>query len=108
MIESKIFNPPISMIAPNMPDGRLEMSRLLAAAAINTEFCRQLLADPISALRHGFQGEDFSFTEEERDLILSIRARSLAELASELARTFNEHLHLGIKHTVQPIGVFGS
>jgi len=108
MIESKIFNPPISMIAPNMPDGRLEMSRLLAAAAINPDFCQLLLADPDSALRSGFLGEDFSFTEEERDLILSIRAESLPELANELARTFNEYLHIGIRHTVQPIGIFRS
>lgn len=108
MIESKIFNPPISFLAPNMPDGRLEMSRLLAAAAINTDFCQKLLADPVSAIRNGFQGEDFSFTEEERELIQSIQASSLAELARELARTFNEHLHLGVKRTVQPIGVFGS
>jgi hypothetical protein len=69
MIETKIYNPPISLISRSLSDGRLELSRLLAAAVINPEFCHLLLDDPELALESGFQGEDFLFTEEERDLI---------------------------------------
>ncbi len=107
MIETKIYNPPISLITRSLSDGRLELSRLLAAAVINPKFCCLLLDDPELALTSGFQGEDFIFTEEERDLILSIRAVSLADLANQLARTFSEHLHIGINHPVQPTAVFG-
>jgi hypothetical protein len=107
MIETKIYNPPISLFTRSLSNGRLELSRLLAAAVINPAFRHQLLDNPELALNSGFQGEDFLFTEEERDLILSIRAVSLADLASQLARTFNEHLHIGISHPVQPTAVFG-
>jgi hypothetical protein len=107
MIETKIYNPPISLITRSLSDARLEISRLLAAAVINPRFCNLLLDDPELALKNGFQGEDFLFTEEERDLIVSIRAVSLADLAGQLARTFNEHLHIGINRPVQPTAVFG-
>jgi hypothetical protein len=107
MIETKIYNPPISLISRSLSDGRLELSRLLAAAVINPEFCHLLLENPESALDSGFQGEDFLFTEEERDLILSIRAASLADLASQLARTFTERLHIRINRPVQPNAIFG-
>ena len=107
MIETKVYNPPISLISRNLSDGRLELSRLLAAAVINPEFCRQLLDNPDLALKNGFQGEDFLFTEEEREIILSIRAVSLADLASQLARTFSEHLHIRINRPTQPWAVFG-
>jgi hypothetical protein len=80
---------------------------LLASAVINPEFCHLLLDDPESALRNGFQGEDFQFNEEERDLILSIRAGSLADLANQLARTFTDHLHIRMNRPVQPRVVFG-
>lgn len=107
MIETKIFNPPISLISRSLSDGRLELSRLLAAAVINPEFCRLLLDDPELALESGFQGEEFLFTEEERELIVSIRAASLADLASQLARTFTDHLHIKISRPAQPRTVFG-
>jgi len=107
MIETKIYNPPISLITRSLSDGCLELSRLLAAAVINPNFRHLLLDNPELALSSGFQGEDFLFTEEERDLILSIRADSLADLADQLARTFNEHPHTGVNHPVQPTAVFG-
>ena len=108
MIETKVYNPPISLISRSLSDGRLELSRLLAAAVINPEFCHILLDNPKLALDGGFQGEDFLFTEEERDLILSIRAASLADLASQLARTFTERLHIRINRPVQPNAIFGN
>jgi len=107
MIETKIYNPPISLISRSLSDGRLELSRLLAAAVINPEFCHLLLDDPELALESGYQGEDFLFTEEERELIVSIRAASLADLANQLARTFTDHLHIKISRPSQPRAVFG-
>ena len=107
MLETKLHTPSISLIAQNLSDGLLELSRLMAAAVINPEFCHLLLDDPELALQRGFQGEDFFFTEDERNLILSIRADSLPGLATQLARTFNEQPHLQINQAVQPAVVFG-
>ena len=107
MIETKTYNPPISLITQNLSDGLLELSRLLAAAVINPGFCRLLLDDPEQAIEKGFQGEDFFFTENERNLILSIRADSLAGLANQLTPSFTAHLPLGVNSAVQPAAVFG-
>jgi hypothetical protein len=107
MFATKIYNPPISLISRNLSNGQLESSRLLAAAVINPEFCRLLLDDPELALKNGFQGEDFFFSDEERNLILSIRADSLADLANQLARTFNEYLHLPLHPSFQMTAAFG-
>jgi hypothetical protein len=109
MIETKTYQPAITLILRGQSDDRLELSRLLAAAVINPQFCHLLLEDPELALKNGFQGESFLFTEEERDLILSIRTDSLADLANQLARTFNEHLHIrvNLNHPVQPADYFG-
>ena len=107
MIETKVYNPPISLISRSLSDGRLELSRLLAAAVINPDFCHRLFVDPELALESGFQGEEFLFTEEERELIVSIRAASLADLANQLARTFTEHIHIRINRPARPSAVFG-
>ena len=102
MFETEIYNPPISLISRSLSDGCLELSHLLAAAVINPELCRLLLDNPELALESGFQGEVFVFTEEERDLILSIRATSLADLASQLAGTFCKNPQIRINRPAQP------
>ena len=61
-----------------------EVNRLLAAAVVNRKFRQLLLSDPVQALEAGYQGEKFTFTRSERDLIVSIQAKSLAELAGQL------------------------
>ena len=66
---------------------RLEISRLLAAATVSPVFAELLLDDPETALQQGYEGENFLLTQEERDLILSIRADSLPQLAMILVRT---------------------
>ena len=65
-------------------DGR-ELSRLITAAVVNQGFCQMLLNNPKRALASGYKGETFALGSEEQDLILSIRAGSLAEFASKLA-----------------------
>ena len=107
MIETKPYLAPISLVTRRLPDVHDELSRLLAAAVINPEFCHLLLDNPELALKSGFQGEDFQFTKEARELILSTRADSLADLANQFMWTFSEHLPVFIDHPVQAAPVFG-
>lgn len=74
-------------VSDPLPADHLEIQRLVAAAAISKPFCRLLLDEPEQALQAGFQGESFLLTNEERALVVSIRARSLPEFALALART---------------------
>jgi hypothetical protein len=61
-----------------------EISRLLTAAIVNQSFCNLLLTNPASALAKGYNGEAFRLEHEEKDRVLSIRARSLADFALQL------------------------
>ena len=63
-----------------------QLGRLLAAAVVNSSFCDLLLRDAGKAISSGFQGERFFLTNEELDLVLSIRAASLVEFACQLER----------------------
>lgn len=60
------------------------LRKIFAAALVSRQFCQQLLRDPMLALQYGYMGETFTITEIERDLIISTRANSLAELASHV------------------------
>ena len=62
-----------------------DLSRLLTAAVVNKNFRTKLLADPRGALLAGYNGEPFSLKTEDQDLILSIRATSLPEFATQLS-----------------------
>ncbi len=68
-----------------------ELSRLISAAVVNQKFCSLLLADPALALATGYDGEAFRLATEEQELILSIRATSLADFALQLAKNGNGH-----------------
>jgi hypothetical protein len=92
MLPTKTHQPTLSLMLPDQPDDRAELSRLMAAAVINPKFCDLLLKDPDTAIRNGFQGEEFNFSDGERDLILSIRSNSLTDLANQLSRTFDNRL----------------
>jgi len=61
-----------------------ELSRLLTAAVINQRFCKLLLSNPATALASGYNGESFRLGKEEREMILSIQAKSLADFARQL------------------------
>jgi len=68
------------------PNGR-ELSRLVSAAVVSREFCDLLLGDPATALRIGYNGSgSFQLTPEDQELVLSIRATSLADFAAQLTR----------------------
>jgi hypothetical protein len=69
------------------------LSRIFAAAVVSRQFCRQLLQDPTHALQNGYLGETFNITDEERDLIISIRAETLSDLASQINQSLELHVH---------------
>jgi hypothetical protein len=60
------------------------LSQVFAAAVVNQQFCDMLLHDPSIALQKGYLGETFSLSKEEQDLITSIRAKSLSDLAKQI------------------------
>lgn len=60
------------------------LSRVFAAAVVSRQFCQMLLQDPHTALQHGYLGETFKLSDHERDLLVSIRAESLSDLARQL------------------------
>ena len=61
-----------------------ELSRLLTAAVVNHRFCSLLLTCPERALASGYNGEPFRLAAEDKNLILSIQAKSLADFARQL------------------------
>jgi hypothetical protein len=61
-----------------------ELNRVFAAAVVSRHFRDLLLQNPREAITKGYRGETFSLTPEESDLIASIRAETLAELASQV------------------------
>ena len=63
------------------------ISRVFAAAVVNHQFCDLLLRDPHEALQKGYLGETFPLSREERDLIVSINAQSLSDLARQVNRS---------------------
>lgn len=60
------------------------LSRVFAAAVVSRQFCQMLLDDPRAALQHGYLGETFKLSDHELDLLISIRAESLSDLARQL------------------------
>jgi hypothetical protein len=75
-------NLPIALAPQHGPSS--ELSRVFAAAVVDQGFCSMLLANPHQALAGGYLGESFRLSREERDLIVSIRAGSLADLARQV------------------------
>lgn len=62
-----------------------EVSKLLTAAVVSKAFCHLLLTDPAQALEDGYNGMRFALTTQEKELLLSIQATSLSELASQIS-----------------------
>lgn len=60
-----------------------EISRLLTAAVINSQFRQLLLTNPEKAISAGYRGETFHLGRDEKQHISSIRATSLADFASQ-------------------------
>ena len=65
------------------------ISRLLAAAVINQGFRNLLLTRPAQALTQGYFGEEFALDRDEINLVLSLQAKDLTELAQQIT-TYQE------------------
>jgi hypothetical protein len=61
-----------------------EVSKLLTAAVVSKAFCQLLLTNPAQALEDGYNGMRFALSNQEKELLLSIQAASLSELASQI------------------------
>lgn len=92
MLPTQTYPSTLALALPDQTSDRLELSRLMAAAIISPKFCNLLLKDPDMAIQTGYQDENFSFSNGERDLILSIRTDSLTDLASQISRSFEEKM----------------
>lgn len=66
-----------------------DLNRLVNAAVVSKKFCDLLLTDPAVALVAGYNGESFHLTDKDRELVLSIRATSLADFALKLTQSRN-------------------
>lgn len=85
MLAPLTYQPQLQMkIAPIAASNGL--SRVFAAAVVSRQFCQMLLQDPQTALQNGYLGESFKLSDQERDLIVSIRAVSLSDLARQVNR----------------------
>jgi hypothetical protein len=62
-----------------------EYSRILSAAVINSSFRQMLLKDPVKAVSGGYSGEKFDLNNDDKSMLASIRAASLAEFAAQLS-----------------------
>lgn len=87
---TQIQRPYITPILEPAPDSRLELNRLMATAVVNHQFRSMLLNDPEQALKEGYLGTPFYLANEDRDLLLSIRADTLQDLAQQLLVLFSK------------------
>jgi hypothetical protein len=101
MLDIKTIQPAFSVLMPSHPNNHRDLDRLLAAAVVNPDFCCLLLENPEVALQLGFQEETFLFTEEERNLLLSIHADTLADFAGQLALNISQHANIRINRLIQ-------
>jgi len=66
------------------------LSGLFAAAVVSKGFCEMLLNDPEEALRKGYLGRDFGLSPADASLIVSMNAKSLADLAKQVVQTLGQ------------------
>lgn len=74
-----------NLTGPKNPRPRQELSRLLTAAVISSQFRQMLLSNPDKAISAGFGGESFYLPGEEKKRIAAIHATSLADFASQIS-----------------------
>ena len=72
------------MTGPQTSRPRQEVSRLLTAAVISSQFRQVLLSNPAKAINGGYGGEKFDLPRDPQKRMASIRATSLAEFATPL------------------------
>ena len=100
MLATQTYKIPVSLAFRDSLDNHLEICRLLAAAVVSPGFCQLLLTRPEQALEHGYQGESFLLDGQERTLVVSIRADSLADLARQIGRALGGQSRILAEHPV--------
>ena len=65
---------------------RTGLHRLFAAAIVSDQFRETLLHKPEEALAHGYLGQTFALTDQEKTIIKSIQAETLTDLAQRVNR----------------------
>jgi hypothetical protein len=70
------------------PVARSAIHRLFAAAVVSDQFRNTLLRAPEEALANGYLGQTFPLTDQERNIIKTIRAENLTDFAQK----FNQAL----------------
>jgi hypothetical protein len=66
------------------------LSGLFAAAVVSQNFREMLLNDPEKALKQGYMGKSFSLSPADASLIVSLNAKSLADLAKQVVQTLGQ------------------
>jgi len=86
MITSRTFTTKIPLkIDPEETHSGL--SGLFAAAVVSQSFRDMLLRNPEEALKQGYLGKDFGLSQADASLIVSLNAKSLADLAKQVVQT---------------------
>jgi hypothetical protein len=91
MLAPLTYQQPAKINLSAMPVQSPALSRMFAAAVVNQQFCEMLLNNPREALRKGYLGETFALTQTESELVMSIRAKSLSDLARQVNRSLNAY-----------------
>jgi len=91
MIASLTYQNTLTMSLTSRSNNSSSISQVFAAAVVNQQFRDMLLQDPNTALQNGYLGETFSLSKEEQDLIVSIRANSLSDLAKQVNRSLSNN-----------------
>ena len=84
MITSTMFKENLGYKSDLVQQNRNGLNSVFAAAVVNRDFRETLLQNPEAALDQGYLGKEFSLSQKETSLILSINASSLADLARQI------------------------
>ena len=86
MINSRTFTTkvPLKMDPAEQHAG---LSSLFAAAVVSKGFCEMLLNHPEEAINRGYLGKGFGLSQADASLIISLNAKSLADLARQVVQT---------------------
>ncbi len=89
MITSRAFTTKVPLKMD--PDERhTGLSGLFAAAVVSQSFREMLLSDPDKALKQGYLGKGFGLSQADTSLIVSLNAKSLADLAKQVVQTLGQ------------------
>ena len=86
MITSRTFTTKVPL-KMNPEEQHTGLSGLFAAAVVSKSFRDMLLSDPEKALKQGYLGNGFDLSAADASLIVSLNAKTLADLAKQVVKT---------------------